>query len=418
MAIGYACLTIGVPGTELSTCSLKYASVERLHQLITNNLSALEVMINYNSRNGIRLFRISSDIIPFGSHPANQLHWWKEYEEKLAGIGKKLIQAGIRVSMHPGQYTVINSPNPEVVERSVTDLIYHARFLDSLGVDSSCKIILHIGGVYSERMEAMNRFLYQYKKLPDEVKKRLVIENDEKSYNISEVLSLSELSGAPVVFDNLHHSLNSPKEDLEAVQWIKRCTNTWTLQDGLQKIHYSQQKADAPPGSHSETIGITEFQDFYQSLPEQKPDIMLEVKDKNLSALKCINTVTHPMKAVNLETEWSRYKYFVLSKSANIYQAIRELLKEKREPVAMDFYRMLEQATSLPEDKGAQINAAEHVWGYFSKESTAAEKNRYQRLLQTYKKDQSQVEPLKRFLLKLSKERNQEYLLWSLYFYL
>lgn len=94
MRIGYACLTVGVPKTKLRTCTMKNATEDVLLSLIQSNLVALDNMLDYNIRNDIRLFRISSDIIPFGSHPVNTLKWWEIFSEKLNEIGYKAISGG------------------------------------------------------------------------------------------------------------------------------------------------------------------------------------------------------------------------------------------------------------------------------------------------------------------------------------
>lgn len=418
MAIGYACLTIGVPGTSISSCTLKNATQDNIHSLILKNLAALEVMLDYNIRHGIQLFRISSDLIPFGSHPINQVTWWNDYRAYFEVLGDKIKKSGLRVSMHPGQYTVINSNDPGVVERSVQELVYHARFLDTLGVDRTNKLVLHIGGVYGDKITATNNFIREYARLPEEVKRRLVIENDERCYNINEVLEISKACGAPVVFDNLHHRINPPTEKLLDYEWIRRCSNTWKPEDGRQKIHYSQQKDQAPPGSHSDTIFLQPFTEFYQPLSEVAPDIMLEVKDKNLSAIKCIHAVIENSPAKKLEKEWARYKYYVLSKDSKAYQAIRELLKEKEALVAKEFYEIIEKAYQLPENTGAEVNAAQHVWGYLSKDCTASEKKRYEKLTEEYTKGSASIVSLKKHLLKCSVLHGQDYLIQSLYFYL
>lgn len=293
MAIGYACLTVGVPGTGFSKCILKNAAEDNLRRLITANLSALEAVIDYNIENRIRLFRISSDIIPFGSHPINQIRWWEDDQDILMQLGNKIKNASIRVSMHPGQYTVLNSPDSKVLGNAVRDLEYHERFLTSLGMDGTCKLILHIGGVYGDKKKAMNDFVANYSLLPKEIKKRLVIENDDRNYNIADILQVSDITGAPAVFDNLHHKVNPPTLYLPDSEWILRCRKTWADCDGIQKIHYSQQKKEAKPGSHSDTICISEFLSYYHELPVKEIDIMLEVKDKNLSAVKCIGALTN-----------------------------------------------------------------------------------------------------------------------------
>ncbi len=291
MAIGYACITIGVEGTKISRCSIGNATPDNLRRITGHNFDALETAVDYNIAMGIKLYRISSDIVPFGSHPVNKLLWWEEFGEKLYKIGQKIVDSGMRVSMHPGQYTVLNSRRPEVVSNAVSDLVYHAKFLDALGVNESNKLILHIGGVYGDKSKSAEVFKLNYLKLPDNVKARLVIENDDKNYTVEDVLDISKVLNIPVVFDNLHNRLNPSDENLSEKEWIDACASTWKRNDGIQKIHYSQQKKGAIVGSHSDTISIEEFMEFYDGLNNKNIDIMLEVKDKNISCIKCINSI-------------------------------------------------------------------------------------------------------------------------------
>ena len=146
MNIGYACINVGTFETKMRSCLIKNATPEILSTLIQSNLEELDNILDYNIRNDIKLFRISSDIIPFGSHPINTLKWWEKFNNQLKEIGKKALENNIRLSMHPGQYTVINSLDEAVVKRSVADLKYHAKFLDSMGLgqeQSSRKIIIN-----------------------------------------------------------------------------------------------------------------------------------------------------------------------------------------------------------------------------------------------------------------------------------
>ena len=87
MSIGYACIAVGVMGSNQKSCIAKNASESKLNELIEHNLNALEVMIDYNIKNNIKLFRISSDIIPFGSSPVNNLKWWEIFESIFQRIG-------------------------------------------------------------------------------------------------------------------------------------------------------------------------------------------------------------------------------------------------------------------------------------------------------------------------------------------
>lgn len=235
MNIGYACITVGVKNTELRSCTQKNATETKLMELIEHNLKSLDTMIHYNINNKIKLFRISSDLIPFGSSPVNKLPWWEIYEQQLKQIGEKIKQSGMRVSMHPGQYTVLNSPDDKVVARAMEDLNYHTKVLDSLGVGPSHKIVLHIGGIYNDKPLAMQRFITNYSMLSEEVKKRLVLENDDKMYNIKDVLEISSHTKAPVIFDNLHNKINPPSDNKDEVPWIEDCKRTWKENDGQQK---------------------------------------------------------------------------------------------------------------------------------------------------------------------------------------
>ena len=291
MRIGYACLTVGVEETTIRTCRMASATQERLTEIVVANLAALNRIFEYNYENQIRLFRISSDIIPFGSNKAITFPWQKLFTKELQALGKKARAYDIRLSMHPGQYTVLNSPHSHVVENAIRDLEHHCDFLDALKMDSTCKIILHIGGIYGDKSAAIQRFKDQYNKLERRIKQRLIIENDDTCYNAEDVLAIGQELSIPVVFDTLHHAINPSPTLKKPIAWIAACAKTWQTHDGAQKIHYSQQAHDKRPGSHSETIKLPPFLKFFKTLPSHTLDIMLEVKDKNISALKCIQKV-------------------------------------------------------------------------------------------------------------------------------
>ena len=413
MNIGYACLTIGVYGTQHRTCTIKNAAPDLLIRLIQSNLEALDKILDYNIQNGIKLFRISSDIIPFGSHPVNTVKWWEIFNSKLNELGRKATTNNIRLSMHPGQYTVLNSPDVAVVERAVEDLSYHTRFLDSMGLGKEHKIVLHIGGIYGEKTTALKRFVRTYRYLDENIRQRLVIENDDRQYTISDVLSIGEREGIPVVFDNLHHQVNQDNNRSDT-EWITACGKTWKRSDGPQKLHYSQQAAGKRLGSHSATLDVYNFLRFYKQIPNKDVDIMVEVKDKNLSAIKCINTIASP-KIQRLEKEWSRYKYLVLEHAPKVYQEIRQLLKDKSTYPVVDFYRLIDEAMMSPVKPRNAVNAAQHVWGYFKDSADKNTRIRFDKIIDKVSMGESTV-PMKRLLWKLAGEQEEQYLLESFYF--
>ena len=196
--------------------------------------------------------------------------------------------------------------------------------------------------------------------------------------------------------------------------WVERVNETWKEKDGRQKIHYSLQDKNKKPGSHSATVDAEIFSDFYREVGGNKIDIMLEVKDKNLSAVKCINALERS-DISELEKEWARYKYLVLEHSPSAYNKIRELLKDKKAYPVLEFYDLIDKALSEEEASGQIVNAAEHVWGYFSR---AADKKTGDKIRKLILKaaEEGRSAQLKKMLWKLAEERDSGYLLQSLYF--
>lgn len=418
MSIGYACLNIGTPNTNIRSVMQRNATSDKLTEVTAHNLEALEKMVDYNITNDIHLYRISSDLIPFGSSPVNSLDWPEIHMEAFERIGAKIRNSGMRVSLHPGQYTVLNSPTEDVVERAITDLIYHDKILTALGTDTNNKIILHVGGIYGDKEVALERFAENFRRLPESVQNRLIIENDDRLYSIEEILGLANRLQIPVVYDNLHHAINPPPSGGNDQYWIAEANKTWKEADGKQKIHYSQQATGKRPGAHTDTIQLDTFLQFYDQLDDPTIDIMLEVKDKNLSAIKCQNATTDNKRITLLEKEWGRYKYTILEKSAADYQIIRMLLKDKSDYPVREFYRLIEDALAKETQPGGAENAAQHVWGYFKNKANEKERAQFQRNLENYRNATGTLATVKRQLLKLADKYEEAYLLQSLYFYL
>lgn len=418
MSIGYACLNIGTPNTTIRSVMQRNATPEKLTEVSAHNLEALEKMVDYNIANDIRLYRISSDLIPFGSSPINTLDWPEIHKEAFDRIGAKIRKSGMRVSLHPGQYTVLNSPTEDVLARAIADLIYHDKILTALGADTTNKIVLHVGGIYADKEAALDRFADNFQHLPESVKNRLVIENDDRLYNIEDVLKLAHRLRIPAVYDNLHHAINPPPLGGNDPYWIAEANKTWKKADGKQKIHYSQQATGKRPGTHTDTIQLVTFLQFYEQLDDPTIDIMLEVKDKNLSAIKCQNVKTENKRMVLLEKEWGRYKYTILEKSAADYQAIRTLLKDKSSYPVGEFYRLIEGALAKETQPGAAENAAQHVWGYFKKKATQQEYEAFAKNIENYRNGTGSLATVKSQLFKLATKYEEKYLMQSLYFYI
>ncbi|MEN8905789.1 MAG: UV DNA damage repair endonuclease UvsE [Clostridiales bacterium] len=415
MNIGYACKTHTL-ADYIKSCRLKNSINSVLNEITSHNIQTLDKMIDYNIKNNINLFRISSDIIPFASNNVNKQLWWDDFKDDLSKIGSKLKESGIRVSMNPGQYTVLNSPITSVVSNAINELNYHAKFLDSLGIDKTNKIILHIGGVYNDKELSITRFIQNYNILSQPVKNRLVIENDIKNYNVEDILRISKELRIPAIFNNMNNKINSTDSNLSEVDWIKKFAQTWSPSDGKQKIKYSQRsKTKKKIGIHSDTIYISEFMKFYNSINSLDLDIILEVKDKNLSAIKCINTANN-LKGKYIEREWARYKYKVLEKSQKEYKIISNYLNNQDELDVVEFYKKIENVIFNNTTNNEFINSSQHVWGYFKDIAITAEKNKFEKLINSFKNHTIKELYIRNFLYRLARKYNIEYLLDSYYF--
>ena len=286
--IGYACINTTLPSPN-RTCRLENATPDRILELARENISNLERILHWNEDHQIRLFRISSEIIPFASHRVNTLAWWEILGPELRRVGNLVREYGMRVSMHPGQFTVLNSLKEQVVLNSIAELEYHARLLHALELDDSHKIILHLGGTYGDKVSSLERLAAHFARLSKSVARRLVWENDERSYTLADALMIANQTGSPVVFDVLHHSWNPsfPGESLRDL--VDRAVLTWGAADGPPKLHYSDQWPGRPPGSHSASVDVKAFLTFYYQVQDLGVDIMLEVKDKEQSVLAVYN---------------------------------------------------------------------------------------------------------------------------------
>ena len=284
MKIGYPCINRTVGCTTNSTFRLSSYSENRLKTTVANNLDCLRKILQYNVSNNILFFRISSDIVPFASHPVCRFNWAKHFSEDLSTLGGYVRKHDIRISMHPDQFVLINSTRQVINDRSIKELAYQCTVLDRMNLDSTAKVQLHVGGVYGDKQSAILRFTKNYDSLPEAMKGRLVIENDHRLFSVEDCFRIVDTVGIPILFDVFHHScLNHDESVREAVQ---KCMRTWRTRDGLLMVDYSNQKRKARTGVHAWSIDLGQFRSFLKRTKGLDFDIMLEIKDKERSVLK------------------------------------------------------------------------------------------------------------------------------------
>lgn len=287
MRIGYPCINWGMDCKGARTFRLKSYSEARLIETVENNLECLAKVLEYNVEHGFLFFRITSDLVPFASHPVCTFDWAGHFSAKFAKIGEFIRAHDIRISMHPDQFTLLNSPTSDVVERSIAELEYHATVLDRMGLDTPAKLQIHVGGVYNDRESSMAAFVESYRSLPDSIRRHLVIENDDRCYPLKDCMRIHAETGIPVLFDVFHHELLNHGESL--AEALDLHASTWDAEaDGVPMLDYSSQQDGERTGRHAEHLDVVEFGRFLDESAPYDFDIMLEIKDKEKSAAKAV----------------------------------------------------------------------------------------------------------------------------------
>ena len=213
--------------------------------------------------------------------PSASLTGQAQFAARLADVGQFIRDHEFRISMHPDQFIVLNSPDGKIVERCIAELEYHGKLLDAMGLDPSAKIQLHVGGVYGDKSQASSRFISNYERLPPAIKRRLVIENDDRLYSVRDCLEINNITRIPIVLDTLHHECLHNGETLRGA--LEETRKTWRNIDGVPMVDYSNQAQGQKPGKHALSIDAGEFKRFIEDAEGLDFDIMLEIKDKEMS---------------------------------------------------------------------------------------------------------------------------------------
>ncbi|MEA2485432.1 MAG: damage endonuclease [Actinomycetota bacterium] len=269
------------------------------------SIGYLHRIFDYLEDIDVRMYRMASGIAPYASHPQHR-HFRDQptrFSKELRALGDRAREAGLRLSMHPGQYTVLNSHNEATVHAAVEELEVHAEILEAMALERESVIVLHVGGLAGDREDAKARFEKGFALLSERAQTRLVLENDDRLFGLSDVLDIAARTGCPVVWDVLHHHCFDPDHvpDDEA---LRLAMATWPK--GVRpKIHYSTPKTSmqvarkkvgrrtvsvplSPPlRAHADLIDPIGFEWFMREVVRDlNIDIMLEAKGKDLALLK------------------------------------------------------------------------------------------------------------------------------------
>lgn len=295
MDLGYACInmTLSANKPKITTNrtmmkkTFKEKGLKYCGELGLQNAKDLHHILKWNKDNGIKLFRLSSNFFPWASeYNLSELSTYNQIKDILFECGTYANDNGIRITSHPGPFNVLVSPRQHVVDNTFKDLKLHGEIFDLMGLSRTHynKINIHCNGVYGDKLSAMNRFCDNFKLLPESVKSRLTLENDDKGsmYSVKDLMYIHERIGIPIVFDYHHHQFCTG--GLTEEEALKLAATTWPI--GITPIvHYSESKRlheendKIKPQAHSDYI--TKLPNLYGV----EVSVMVEAKAKELAIL-------------------------------------------------------------------------------------------------------------------------------------
>lgn len=269
--------------THYKKLDLKSAQV-KLNKIIMSNFRDLEIILNYNIKNNISFYRLTSSLIPLLTHHDVELDIDK-YKIEFEHIGKIIKVNNMRVDTHPDQFCVLNSDKEHVVTNSIAILQSHRTIFNLLKYKS--RMVIHVGSSVGGKEEGIKRFKSNFTKLDKELQSMIMVENDDKTFDISDTLKLCEDLHIPMVLDYHHFICNNTGQKIE--QYIDKIANTWG--SDIPKMHFSSPKSEVEKRSHSDYIDANDFITFLEKIKfiDRDIDIMLEAKMKDEALFKLMH---------------------------------------------------------------------------------------------------------------------------------
>ena len=284
--LGYACISKTLDITSSHTITYtNYEKTrnkeEKLIEITNKNLNNLEEILKYNIKNNIHFYRMSSKIIPLATHPNIKLNLLNIFKEKLEYIGNIIKENNLRVDIHLDEYCVLNSTNPNIVSSTINIIKFYKNMLKTMNIESY--MILHVGSSAFGIEKSITRFINNFKKLDEESKNMIILENDDKVFKIEDVLKICKTLNIPMVLDYHHYKCN--REELLEDN-IKEIINTWN--NIIPKMHLSSKKNNKEFRSHHDYIDINDFIELTNISKKENTDIdiMIEAKQKDMALFR------------------------------------------------------------------------------------------------------------------------------------
>lgn len=269
----------------------KQERLDKLKRVTAENLYHTKRILHYNIAHEIQVYRFSSAIVPLATHPEVEWDFITPFKKEWKELGDLLKQYQIRPSFHPNQFTLFTSPRDEVTKNAVMDMKYHYHMLEAMDVLKFGMINIHIGGAYGDKEQTLQRFHKNLKQLPVEIKQKMTLENDDKTYNVKETLETCEKENIPMVLDYHHHLANQTEDELKL--FLPRIFQTWKDTTNIPKVHLSSPKSEQAFRSHADLVSFEFILPFLKMTKElnQNFDIMIEAKQKNIAMHRLIEDI-------------------------------------------------------------------------------------------------------------------------------
>lgn len=267
--------------------------IERLLAITKQNIETTKRILHYNIAHEIPIYRFSSSIVPLATHPDVKWDFITPFKKDWAEIGKLVRIHKLRVSFHPNAFTLFTSPNHDVTDKAVEDMVYHYKMLEAMGMPDQALINIHVGGSYGNKQTAIQRFYANSKKIPESIKKLMTLENDDKTYTTEETLQVCEHEDIPLLFDYHHHVANPSITPLEKL--LPRILLTWELRGWKPKIHISSPRSEREIRAHAANVDVDFIMPFIQMLKQigiSEIDFIIEAKNKDIAMMKLIEDLS------------------------------------------------------------------------------------------------------------------------------
>ncbi|AQS54672.1 MAG: UV DNA damage repair endonuclease UvsE [Novibacillus thermophilus] len=269
------------------------AALRKITRIASSNLTNTLRILRHAHASGIHVYRFSSRLIPlFGHDLTKEWDFFRYLHKDFEQLGDFIREKQMRTSFHPEHFTLINSPREDVVNHSIEDLKRYAQMLEAMGLDSRAKIVLHVGGGYQNKTRSLERFKRHWSRVPNNVKERLTLENDDKTYTAVETLNLCQSLGVPMVLDIHHHRCHHDGTDLRDL--VQPIFKTWRGTGLVPKIHVSSPKDETDFRRHAAFIDPDDLIPFLDIVREfdQDIDVMIEAKQKDEALFQLVQELT------------------------------------------------------------------------------------------------------------------------------